>query len=80
MQQNKSFFNKIKTLLAIRPETIANLYDCLISFFQPQELNMEGNLFYCSACDSKVLSTQQYKIKAFPDILIINLKRFKYSY
>lgn len=77
--QNGTVWNKFKGMMNYGNSKNLNLYDCLISYFTPQILDSDGNLYHCDKCDGKYISTQSYKIKEFPDVLIINLKRFKYS-
>lgn len=58
---------------------VVTLYDCLLSYFKTQELIDKDNLFFCEACDKKSESTMTYKILEFPNVLILIVKRFKFT-
>ena len=79
-KKSSSVFNSFKKMINKDWGKLLSLYDCLESHFYPQELNEEGNLYYCSRCNGKHHSSQTYKIKDFPNTLIIVLKRFRYAY
>lgn len=75
-----SNWNNLKNLLGLGYSDKVTLYDCFSLFFKPEDLNDENNLVYCSTCERQCPSTLYYSIRESPNILIIVLKRFSYTY
>ncbi|XP_016522821.1 ubiquitin carboxyl-terminal hydrolase 26-like [Poecilia formosa] len=48
-------------------------------FFTPTTFNGD-NQMYCEICDDKVDATRKYVITDHPDVLLLMLKRFDFSY
>ncbi|XP_038126341.1 probable ubiquitin carboxyl-terminal hydrolase creB [Cyprinodon tularosa] len=49
------------------------------NFFEPTVFNGD-NQMYCENCDIKVDASRQYVINRYPDVLLLLLKRFDFSY
>ncbi|EDV26510.1 uncharacterized protein TRIADDRAFT_22897 [Trichoplax adhaerens] len=58
--------------------SICKLTDCLSSFTELEKLE-DSELYYCSSCTKKQLSTKQLRIKTLPRVLCLHLKRFRWS-
>lgn len=59
--------NKVKTLR-----------ECLNLFTEKEDLSDQDNL-YCNSCFKSTPNFKKYEIERLPQILIITLKRFKYT-
>lgn len=55
------------------------LEDCLDSFFAP-ELLTGAESFYCEKCKKRNESTKTFRIAELPQVLCVQLKRFRYDY
>lgn len=55
-----------------------SLSHCLNNFSRLETLTHQ-NKFYCNSCSSLQEAVKTIKIKSLPEILVINLKRFKYD-
>ncbi|XP_037832637.1 probable ubiquitin carboxyl-terminal hydrolase creB isoform X10 [Kryptolebias marmoratus] len=53
--------------------------DGIEKYFKPSYFNGD-NQMYCDKCDTKVDASSKYVIKHHPDVLILLLKRFDFSY
>ncbi|KAM6908963.1 ubiquitin carboxyl-terminal hydrolase 2-like [Xenentodon cancila] len=56
-----------------------SVVDGIRKFFQTTDFSGDNQMF-CDKCDDKVDATSQYVIKHHPDVLILLLKRFDFSY
>uniref|UniRef100_A0A096MFJ4 Ubiquitin specific peptidase 18 n=1 Tax=Poecilia formosa TaxID=48698 RepID=A0A096MFJ4_POEFO len=59
-----------------RNSLLGNLKDCMISFFEQQELRGIDCCF-CAQCEAKTPTKQGVKLCSLPQILCIQLKRFR---
>ncbi|CAD8178663.1 unnamed protein product [Paramecium octaurelia] len=56
----------------------ADLLQCISEYLKEEELD-EGNQWYCSKCKSVKKSKKGIKLWKLPNILVIHLKRFKFT-
>ncbi|CAD8146432.1 unnamed protein product [Paramecium octaurelia] len=59
-------------------KSLLTIYDCLYFYQQQQQLD-ENNSWYCNQCNQHVKGIKQLLLYSTPQILIIQLKRFKSS-
>lgn len=57
-------------------ESKVSIYDCLELFRQDNKLS-KGNEWYCSRCKEHVQAEKKMELYKVPEVLIIQLKRFK---
>ena len=48
---------------------------CFLRTQEPVQVNHENNV--CSKCESEIQPLKQHHIEAYPEVLILHLKRFK---
>ena len=72
--------NKMKNWFREGAGTVISLYDCFLAYFKKEELVERDNLYDCDNCGMKSQATAFSLLKKLPNILIIQIKRFRYSH
>lgn len=78
-QKTSSLKHRLKRLLLLDDKRIISLYDCLLAYFTPEDIDCSTNLFLCSNCNNKTKVNSRFTIKELPNFLILGLKRFKFN-
>jgi ubiquitin C-terminal hydrolase len=73
--EKHTMWSKIQQVF-IENKDVTSLYDCLLNFCLPEDLKEQ---FTCKSCNDKGLSRREIKILRPPNVLMLVIKRFKYS-
>lgn len=57
----------------------ATIEDCLRTFTSDEILEAKES-FQCDECDRRVVARKYLRVHRFPPVLVLHIKRFKYSY
>ncbi|XP_031397358.1 ubiquitin carboxyl-terminal hydrolase 8-like isoform X2 [Punica granatum] len=66
-------------LFARRPQESVSLYKCLDAFLREEPLGPE-DMWYCPSCKKHQQASKKLDLWRLPEILVIHLKRFSYSW
>ena len=72
----RSWLSTLTSWLAPTPRAALTLMDCLYAFFLTDELQGD-NRYFCQHCRARCDAEKSYYLLTTPDILCLNLKRFR---
>ena len=72
-------WTRARTLLGFVPESKVSIIDCLTNFFK-QETLTGTDAYLCEHCTTKQDCLKQMSVEAWPETLVVHLKRFRHDW